>query len=88
MSPWEPMRTAESLTYQENNRNVEHEGNGRINEEREAADAVDVIHGQDRQLGEQADYAVHDCAGRSIVVERDKGIHLEFRGAEQSLNRD
>jgi hypothetical protein len=59
---------AESEPYQENNRNIKHEGNRGIGEERKGSNTVDVIHGQDGQLGEQADDAVHDCTGRSIVV--------------------
>lgn len=77
---------AKSSTYQEDHRDVKHKGNRGIGEEGEATDTVDVIHCQDRKLGEQANQAVHNRAGRRIVVKRDERIHLELGRTEQTLN--
>ena len=75
-------------TYQEDDRNIEKEGDTGVGEESEATDAVDVAHCEDGQLSEDQNEGVHDGAGRSVVVERNKGVHLELLGAQNALNHD
>jgi len=47
---------------------------------------VNVVHGDDRQLGEQENAAVHERAGGCVVVQRNERVHLELGRAEQTLN--
>lgn len=75
-------------TYQENDRDVEQESNAGISEERDESDTVNVDHGQSWQLGDHKDAGVDDGAGRGVVVERNEGVHLEVRTAEQTLDHD
>lgn len=75
-----------SATDQQNNGDVEHESAETVEEEGEEADVVDVIHGDLRNLPDQGNNSVHDSADRSEVVDRDKRVHLEVSGAEQTLD--
>lgn len=77
-----------AVTYQEDNRDVQQEGYAGVRKQGEVADLGDVIHSQARSLGEQEDDAVHESAGRGVVVKRDQGIHLELARAEQTLDHD
>ena len=72
--------------YQENNRDVEHESNRCIQEEREDADVVDRLHGHAGDLGNKSNNTVHRSASRSEVVKRDQGVHLEFGRAQKTLD--
>lgn len=75
-------------TYQEDHRHVEQEGNKGVGKEGEDADAVDVAHAHARNLNEQGDDAVDDGTSRGVVVEGNKGVHLELGGAQHALDHD
>lgn len=49
---------------------------------------MDVAHCELGQLSEDQNEGVHNGAGRSVVVERDKGVHLELLGAQNALDHD
>lgn len=84
-----PKRIRErSATHQEDNGDVEQESDQGVAKERESADAVDIGHGQAGEFAEQTDNTVHDGAGRGVVVQRNKRVHLELGGAEQTLDHD
>ena len=73
-------------TYQEYNRDVEHEGAETVEEESEKTDVVDLSHGATGNLPDQGNDTVHDSTDRSKVVKRDKGVHLVVSRAQKSLN--
>lgn len=73
-------------TYQEHDGNVEQESHRGIGNQSKTANTVDVIHGDGVELGEQEDQAVHDGTGWSVVVKRDKRVHLELSTAEKALD--
>jgi hypothetical protein len=75
-------------TYQEHYGDVQKEGNDGVGEQGPSANAVDVFHTHVRHLPEDPDASIHNGAGRSIVVKRDKGVHLELSGTENALNHD
>lgn len=75
-------------TYQEHNRYIEQEGDKGVEEEDKEANAVDVSKSQARQLSEEQNKAVHNSTGRCIVVQRNKGVHLELIRAENALDHD
>lgn len=77
-----------TVTYQEDHRYVEQEGNEGVRKEREDADAVDVAHGHAGNLNDQGDHAVDDSTSRGVVVKRNEGIHLELGGAQHALDHD
>lgn len=47
-----------------------------------------MSHGQVRNLDEEGGETVHDGADGRKVVQRHQGVHLVFRGAEQTLDHD
>lgn len=80
-SNWDP-------TYQEDHRHVEQEGNKGVRKKGEDADAVDIGHAHARGLNEQGDDAVDDGTSRGVVVEGNKGVHLELGRAQHALDHD
>lgn len=75
-------------TYQEHDRHVQQERNKGVGQEREKTDAVDIAHGHTRNLNKHGDHTVDNGAGRSVIVQRDEGVHLELGGAQHTLNHD
>lgn len=78
----------EKSTYQEDHRHVEQESDEGVRKECEDADAVDVGHAHAGDLNEQGDNAVDDSAGRGVVVEGNKRVHLELGGAQHTLDHN
>lgn len=74
--------------YQEDHRNVQQECNKGIGQEREYADTVYVAHSHTWDLDDHGDHAVDNGAGRGVVIQGDKGVHLEFGGAQHALDHD
>ena len=75
-------------TYQEDDGNVQSKRHGGVGEQSTNAKLVDVRHVQGGKLNHRGDDSVHDSTGGGKVVQRNQGIHLEFGGAEQSLDHD
>lgn len=73
-------------TYQENDRNVEHESNHGVCKQSEIANVLNVKHRHLGHLDNQSDNAVHNGARRGKVVQRDQWVHLELGGREKALN--
>lgn len=78
----------EKQSYQEHNRRVQHESNQGVGNESHDSKRVNVVHSHARNIGEEGDHTVSDSAGRGVVVERDKGVHLELGRAEETLDHD
>lgn len=76
------------ITYQEDNRNVQHESDHGVGQESKQSNVVDVAHGHLGDFEEESSDTVHNSADRSKVVEGDKRVHLELSGAQQALNHD
>lgn len=75
-------------SYQKHNGSVQHESNQSIGNESHDAKRIDVGHGHTRDIGEKRDNAVGDGTGRGVVVQRDKGVHLELGRAEETLDHN
>lgn len=75
-------------SYQEHNGSVQHESNQGVGDESHDTKRVNIVHRHARDIGEEGDNAVGDGAGGSIVVERDKRVHLELGRAEETLDHD
>lgn len=73
-------------TYQQDDRDVEHESAATVQEEGEETNVVNVVHGNLGDLPDQGNHSVHDSADRGEVVDGNKGVHLEVCGAEQALD--
>jgi hypothetical protein len=76
------------VTYQEDNRHVQQEGNKSVGKECEDADAIDVAHGHAGRLNKHGDNTVDDSTSWGVVVERDQRVHLELGGAQHALDHD
>lgn len=74
--------------YQKHNWNVEEECNHGVSNQVENTSIVDVVHGDRRHLSEERSKTVHNSADGSEVIQGDKRVHLELRGAEQALHHD
>ena len=75
-------------THQKYYRHIEQERNTCVCQKGETTNSVDICHGHVGSLAKQADNAVHKSASRSVVVEGNEGVHLEFGGAEKSLDHN
>lgn len=75
-------------TYQEDNRDVEQERDTCVGEQGNQTNAVNVGHGQPRELSDEEDASVDGSTGRGVVVEGHEGVHLEVGAAEQALDHD
>lgn len=73
-------------TYQEDDRNVQHEGAETVEEKGEETDVVNLSHGNLGDFPQERNNTIHDSANRSKVVQGDKRVHLEVSRAEKSLN--
>lgn len=73
-------------TYQEDDRDVQHEGAETVQEESEKTDIIDLGHGALGDLPDQGNSTVHDHADGGEVVQRDQGVHLEVSRAQQALD--
>lgn len=73
-------------TYQQHDGNVEEEGNEGIGDESRDTKSVDIGHGHAGDFSEERHDTVEEGAGGRIVVERDHRVHLEFGGAEKTLD--
>ena len=76
------------LADQEDDRDVEQEGDERVGDKGKTTNAIDVLHSQHGELGEEQDAAVHAGASGRVVVERDERIHLELGRAKQALDHN
>lgn len=76
------------LADEEDDGDVEQEGDKGVGKQGEDSDAVDVGHAHAGNLNEQGDDAVDDGTSRGVVVEGDKGVHLELGGAQHALDHD
>jgi len=79
-------RRCKIQTYQEDDRDVESKSDHGVGEQDKPSEIVDVGHGHFGHLDDQGDDSVHKGAGRSEVVERNQGIHLELGRGKQALN--
>lgn len=75
-----------TVTYQEDNRHVEHESAEAVKEESEETNMVNLCHGALGNLPGQGHSTVHDGANGGKVVEGNKRVHLEVGRAQQALN--
>ena len=75
-------------THQKHHRHIEQECNSCVCQKSETTNSVDICHRHVGNLAKQADNAVHKSASRSVVVEGNEGVHLEFGGAEKSLDHN
>lgn len=73
-------------TYQEDDRDVQEEGNETVQEQREQANVVDLVHGYLGDFPDQSNAEVHDRADRRKVVQRDQRVHLVLGRAKQTLH--
>lgn len=81
-------QTAEQAgAYQQDDRDVEHEGAKAVQEEGKQAHVVDLVHGDLGDLPEERNQAVHDGADRGKVVDRHEGVHLVLGRAKQGLDQ-
>jgi len=75
-----------SSTYEHDDRDVEEESNGSVDEESEETNVVDLVHAELGALDDNGSNTVHDSATGSVVIERDNRVHLEFTAGEETLN--
>lgn len=87
MSTRTQQATEHAGAYQQDDRNVEHEGAETVQEEGEQADVVDLVHGDLGDLPEERNHAVHDSAHGGKVVDRHEGVHLVLGRAQQGLDQ-
>lgn len=74
--------------YQKDNRCVKKESNQCVGNESHDTKRVNVVHSHARNIGEESNDAVGDGTGGSVVVQGNKGVHLELSRAEQALDHD
>lgn len=72
--------------YQKDNRDVEKESDKGVCKQNKVSNSCEIVHGQLWDLDDQSDDAVHYGAGWCKVVERDKRIHFELGGREETLD--
>lgn len=82
------MRGWRTLSYQENDGNVEQESNNSVGQQGPDTNVVNVAHSQIRHFNEQGSDTIHHSANRSEVVQGNERVHLEFSRAEKALNHD
>lgn len=75
-------------TYQEHDGDVKEERNHGIHDECDDAGSVDILHRHIRHLQNERDDSIHDRADGGEIVQRDQGVHLELRRAEETLHHD
>jgi hypothetical protein len=83
-----PSQWANKFSYQQDHGNVQAESDESVGDQGEDTQGVDSVHGQTSTLNEDGEETVDDGASGGVVVDRDKGVHLELGAAEQTLNHD
>ena len=78
----------QKIAYQKHHRSVQQESHQGVSNESHNTKRVDVVHGHAGDIGEEGHNAVGDGTGGGVVVERDKRVHLELGGAEETLDHD
>ena len=74
--------------YQKHHRGIQQESDQSIGNESHDTKRINIGHSHTRNIGEKRDNTVGDGAGRGVIVQRDEGIHLELRRAEETLDHD
>lgn len=75
-------------TYQKHHGNVQEEGDQSVRDEGHNTQRIDIVHSHARDFSEEHDDAVGNRTSRSKVVNGNQGVHLEFGGAEETLDHD
>lgn len=74
-------------TYQKDNRDVERECTKAVEEKREQAHIVYLLHAALWDLPEESNSEVHDSTNGSEVVQRYEGIHLVIGRVQNALDQ-
>lgn len=82
------MQRAKGLSYQEYAGNIENEGNRGVKEQHSKASTGGVFPVELGYLTDEGNEEVHNRTDRRVVVETDKGVHVEPFAAEHDLNHD
>jgi hypothetical protein len=77
-----------NYAYQEYNRNVQHESAHSVCKQSPESNVVKIAHGHLWDFPDKCYHKVHDGTNWREVVERHQWVHLEFGGAEKTLNHD
>lgn len=76
------------FSYQEYDRNVQHECAHGIGQKGPESNIVEIAHGHGWNFPEKCDAEVHDGTNWSEIVEGYQWVHLELGRAEKSLDHD